>query len=373
MLDLSEDQELLREASRRFIEEKCPLSTVRENVDAARPAADDYLRQAGDIGWFAMLVPEELGGGSVSGNPVLDAAVVAVERGRGLQPGPFVPMNVVADTLSRQGSPDQHKDVLPLVLSGEGVATWAVAGVDGDWTGDSGVFAREGGRGWILDGSKGLVQDVGSAAWVLLTAGTAQGPTQFLVPTDTAAVEARQLQSFDLTRNFGEIRFDGAELRPTAVVGEVGGAAGAYPRQLALAVALTVLEAAAAVERLFGMTLEYSKDRTAFGRPIGSFQALKHMIAHTSMTLEAIKGTAESVAESLDSDSAASDEVAAIAKAFVSEQSVLVAENCWQVFGGIAYTWEHDFHLFLRRINTDAELYGGAAWHRERICQMNEL
>ena len=120
----------------------------------------------------------------------------------------------------------------------------------------------------------------------------------------------------------------------------------------------------------FAMTLQYAMDRIAFGRPIGSFQAVKHLLADTSLAIEMSKSVVLAAARSLGDDDGYGVEAASIAKALVGEAAIEQAQNCFQVFGGIGYTWEHDQHLYLRRLTTDAGLYGDAAWHRERLCQL---
>jgi alkylation response protein AidB-like acyl-CoA dehydrogenase len=140
-LELSGEQEMLRDATARFVESRSPLTRVRELVEDELGFDREYLRQGAELGWFAMLVPEEHGGGSVSGSGVADAAVIAEERGRLVQPGPFLPMNVVASALADSGSKEQRTQVLPGLVAGESVATWAVVGTDGAWAPGSGVRA----------------------------------------------------------------------------------------------------------------------------------------------------------------------------------------------------------------------------------------
>ncbi len=369
-LDLTSDQELLRETSARFIQSACPLTAVRELRGAASP---DYRRQAGELGWFAMLVPDDFGGGNVSGNGVLDAAVVAEERGRLLQPAAFVPTNAVARGLAVDGSPDQQAKVLPAIASGEATATWAVAGTSGDWAPDSGVAAEARGSGYVLRGAKGLVQDGDTSDWVLVTAAAGAGAAQFLVPAGTPGMVARRMDGLDLTRSFSELTFDAVELPASALVGAFGSAGRAIEEQLRVAVALTVAECVGAMGQDFEVALEYAKARTAFGRPIGSFQAVKHLLADTSLLLETSKALSAAAARAVGSGAADAGEVVSMAKAFVGDSAIDLAQACFQVFGGIGHTWEHDQHLYLRRVTTDAALYGDAAWHRERICRLYEL
>ncbi|HVM66876.1 MAG TPA: acyl-CoA dehydrogenase family protein [Acidimicrobiales bacterium] len=369
-LDLTSDQELLRETSARFIQSASPLTAVRE---LRGTATADYRRQAAELGWFALLVPEEHGGGNVSGNGVLDAAVVAEERGRFLQPTVFVPANAVARGLAIDGSPDQQAKVLPAIASGEATVTWACATADGGWRPEDGVVAEARGAGFVLNGRKSLVQDGDTSDWVLVTVGAPSGPAQFLVPAGTPGMGVHRLDSLDLTRTFSEVRFDNVELPASALVGRFGGAAVAVEEQLRVAVALTVAECVGAMGQDFEVTVDYAKARTAFGRPIGSFQAVKHLLADTSLLLEASKALSAAAARAVGSGAPDAGEVVSMAKAFVSDSAIDLAQNCFQVFGGIGHTWEHDQHLYLRRVTTDAALYGDSSWHRERVCQWHEL
>jgi alkylation response protein AidB-like acyl-CoA dehydrogenase len=372
-VDLTSDQELLRETTTRFIESTCPLTVVRGLVDRTQEIGADYRRQAGELGWFAMLVPESLGGGTMSGNGMLDAAIIAQARGAQLQPGTFVGTNVVAYALSMEGSEDQQDKVLPALLSGQASATWAAAGPAGDWQPEAGVKADGRPGGYVLSGSKTLVQDADASDWMLVTAATAMGPAQFLVGLDTPGVTVRPLDGLDLTRTFCEVRFDDVELDPSSIVGEFGGAADLVERQLQIACLLTVAESIGAMDHDLTLAVQYAKDRVAFGRPIGSFQAIKHLLADTSLLLEMSKAVALAAAEAVGTGQDDAAEVVSMAKAFVGDSGIDLAQNCFQVFGGIGYTWEHDQHLYLRRLTADAALYGEPSWHRERICQLASL
>jgi alkylation response protein AidB-like acyl-CoA dehydrogenase len=371
-LDLSADQELLRSTAVRFMGTAWALARVREQADGDARLDPNYIRQAGELGWFAMLVPEELGGGSVSGAGLLDAAVVAEERGRMLQPGPFVPMNVVALALAAAGDERQRQEVLPGVLAGESLATWAVADAGGDWTPDSGVLARRSRGGFRLVGVKGLVQDAHVADWILVTAGTEAGPSQFLVPAGTPGLTVHPLDGLDLSRQLCQVHFNDVDLPASTLVGEVGGSSDLIERQLDVAVALTVAESVGAMDRDFEVVVEYAKARTAFGRPIGSFQAVKHLLADTALLLEASKSMAGAAAQAVQEERDAAL-VASMAKAFIGDSGIDLAQNCLQVLGGIGYTWEHDQHFFLRRLTADASLFGEPAWHRERVCRIFEV
>jgi alkylation response protein AidB-like acyl-CoA dehydrogenase len=144
-------------------------------------------------------------------------------------------------------------------------------------------------------------------------------------------------------------------------------------RQLALASVLTAAQTVGAVAEDLDRTVQYAKDRVAFGRPIGSFQAIKHLLVDSSLSLELGKSVVTAAAETLGSAGEHAVQAASMAKALVGDSGVEIVSNCTQVFGGIGLTWEHDQHLFVRRVTTDAALYGDPTWHRERVCQLGGI
>jgi alkylation response protein AidB-like acyl-CoA dehydrogenase len=302
----------------------------------------------------------------VSGAGLLDAAVLAELRGHHLQPGGFADTNAVVATLARAGTAQQRADVLPALVAGESAAAWAFADPTGDWSGPAGVAATPVAGGYRLSGAKGLVVEPHAADWLLVTAGAPDGVVQFLLPATTPGVRVGVLSGLDLTRRLGRVRFDGVEVAASAVL---GGPA-EVDAQLRVACVLAVAETVGAMARLFELSLRHSRDRTAFGRPIGSFQALKHQLADTSLLLEQSHAVATGAARAVQAGGPGAAEAASMAKAFVGDAAVELAHKSWQIFGGISYTWEHDFHLYLRRLTADASLYGSPSWHRERLCQL---
>jgi alkylation response protein AidB-like acyl-CoA dehydrogenase len=369
--DASDDQRALLEVSTRFMEDTCPLRAVRDGVWKDADFAASYRRQAAELGWYSMLVPESLGGGSVSGDGALDAALIAYRRGGLLQPGSFVGTNVVAHALAQAGSDAVRDAVLPALLSGETSASWAVTSTGDRDRLDGGVDARVLDDGGLeLAGAKTAVQDVDASSWLLVTCATPAGPTEALIAADAPGVSVTELDALDLTRRFAEVRFDGARVDASAVVAAPGEADGLITRQLALACTLLTAETVGAMDHDFSMTVQYAKDRIAFGRPIGSFQGVKHQLADTSLALEMSKAVTLAAAGAVGAADGYGPEAASMAKAFVGDAGIELVQTCFQVFGGIGYTWEHDQHLYLRRITTDAGLFGDAAWHRERLCQL---
>ena len=368
--DATDDQRALLDVSTRFMEETCPLALVREPDQRDAAFTEAYRRQGAELGWYSMLVPDSLGGGCISDNGMLDAALIAYHRGALLQPGAFVGTNVAAHAVAEGGSDELRQKVLPALVNGEVSASWAVAGSDASRL-DSGVEAQPSAAGGLtLSGTKIAVQDVDPSSWLLVSCQTPEGPALALVAADAAGVSVDALESLDLSRSFAQVGFDGVEVPASAVIGSPGGVGDLLDRLLAVAATLTAAESIGAMDHEFEMTVEYAKDRIAFGRPIGSFQAVKHLLADTSLAVEMGKAVVGAAARSLGADDGNGLQAASIAKAMVGDAAIDLAQNCFQVFGGIGYTWEHDQHLYLRRLTTDSGLYGDASWHREHLCQL---
>ena len=357
------------------MQDACPLRAVRDGAWKDDGFAAGYRKQAAELGWSSMLVPEALGGGNVSGNGVLDAALIAYARGGLLQPGPFVGTNVTALALAAAGTDEARADVLAPLLAGEVAASWAVASRGDGGRLDGGVDATPAADGGLeLSGAKVAVQDVEPSSWILVTCASEAGPAQVLVRADDPGVTVTELESLDLTRRFAEVRFDGARVPGWAVVGRPGEVDDLLTTQLAVACTLVAAEMVGAMDHDFQMTVQYAKDRIAFGRPIGSFQGVKHQLADTSLALEMSKSIALAAARTVGTDGDDhGPQAASMAKAFVGDAGLELVQTCFQVFGGIGYTWEHDQHLYLRRITTDAGLFGDASWHRELLCQQAGL
>ena len=217
------------------------------------------------------------------------------------------------------------------------------------------------------------MQDGAFADWLLVTAGGPDGLSQFLVPAATPGITVSLPGRTDITQRFadGLLRCGG---RPGGRRGRgPGPAADQVERQLQIALVLSMAETIGAIDALFEMARQYAVDRTAFGRPIGSFQAIKHQLADMSLSLEAGKAAVTAADRAVQAEDDDAGEMASIAKAWVGDTGIDIAQGCFQVFGGIGYTWEHDSHLFLRRITMNGLLYGQADWHRERICTLQGL
>jgi alkylation response protein AidB-like acyl-CoA dehydrogenase len=369
--DLTDEQSLFRDTAVSFIEAELPVAATRKLHDDPLGYDRSWLRKSAELGWFAMLVLEADGGGSVSGAGLLDAAIIAEQLGRFVQPGPFIPVNVVAAAIAAEGSAAQREALLPGIVTGEQVVTWAFADARGNWDAGAGLEARRDGDDLMLSGSRGCVQDAISADALLVAASLDGVPVQLLVPVRTPGVTIRPLRALDLSRRFADVEFDAVRVGSDDVLGT--GGTGPLDAQLINAIVLTCADTIGAIDALFTMTVAYARQRIAFGRPIGSFQAIKHILADQALSLEACKAAAVAAATAVQAAAPDAAEVASMAAAYIGDVACDIAQECLQVHGGTGYAWEHDLHLFLRRVRSNSLLFGEPSWHRERVCAFHGL
>ena len=366
-LELSEDQELFRATTRQFLLDQVPLTTVREWADLPAGYDADWWRRGAELGWTSLLVSGAHGGGSISGHGLSDLSLVAEEMGALVSPGPLGPVNIVAEAVSREGTPQQVEAILPGLLTGDMVAAWCVA-EPGTATGLDGVALRADAddSGFVLNGVKVPVEAGAEAAWFLVTATSAQGPTQFVIPASTSGVLVTPLKGLDLVRRHAKVEFTDVRVPNSCLLGDEGAARSAIERQLRTALILQCAETVGATERVFEFTVQYAFDRYSFGRPLASYQALKHRFADMKLWLES------ALAISVDAARAEDDagEMAAIAKAYVADRCPEIIQDCVQMHGGIGVTWDHDIHLYLRRATLHRQIYGEPAEHRDRVATL---
>jgi alkylation response protein AidB-like acyl-CoA dehydrogenase len=364
-LALDDDQQFFQETTRKFLEQEAPIATVRALADD--PAGFDraWWKRGAELGWTSLLVPEEHGGGSLSGQGVLDLVIVAEEMGRLVSPGPLLPTSVAALALADTASPELCAQVLPAVVSGDVVVAWCPVLPGGDGVT---VTAQASDAGFALDGVAAPVEAGAQADELLVTARTGGGLSQFLVACDAPGVTIESLGSVDLVRRFASVRFDATPVPADRLIGMLDGADDAATRQLQLAVVLQCAETVGALDRVLEFTLEYLADRTSFGRPLASYQALKHRVADMKMWLEAAHGVTELAAQAVQERADDADEIVSAAASYVGDHATEIVQECTQLHGGIGVTWEHDLHLYLRRVTLHRNLHGTPVQHREHLA-----
>jgi alkylation response protein AidB-like acyl-CoA dehydrogenase len=364
LLELTPDQALFRDATVRFLGDQVPPAEIRRLRGDPAGFRMDYWARGADLGWTSLLVPERLGGGSLSGRPVVDASVLAYEFGRHAAPGPLVATNAVAAALGTVDAP-----LVADLMAGTAVATWAYGEPSpGDRMGDVALSVRVDGPDVVLDGVKRPVESAGQAGSLLVTGRTGGGLTQVLVPASAPGVSIEALHTVDLTRRFTTVRFDDVRVSRDAVVGEVGGSDAQVEQQRRVATTMVNAEAVGAMQAAFDLTVAWAFDRYSFGRPLASYQALKHRFADMKSWLEASHAVCERAAEAVDARDPDAAELVSVAKAYVGQYGVELVQDCVQLHGGIGLTFEHDVHLFLRRVTLNRALWGTPSEHRQRIA-----
>ncbi|WP_163506496.1 acyl-CoA dehydrogenase family protein [Fodinicola acaciae] len=356
--ELTDEQEMLRDASRALLGDRAPIGVVRAQGTDVDPT---LWRLAARLGWPGLALPEQHGG---AGQGLVEQALVAEEIGRAAAPGPFLPSATVGLGVVRGGSPGLRADVLPALAAGTAYATWAFAEPHQIWTPDGvRTTARTDGDAVVIDGVKTAVPDAGEARWLLVTAVHEGAPVSFLADRDTEGITVRRQKTVDLIRAFYEVRLDGVRV-------DLDRRVDGLRRQLDDACVLLAAETLGVLDRMLEMTVAYLKTRVQFGRPIGSFQAVKHICATIAMQLHGIRASTYYAAMAADAGSADAAQAACVAASYASDVAAQVAGNALQLHGGIGFTWEHDLHLYLRRAQANAVLYGDAAIHRDRLCDL---
>jgi alkylation response protein AidB-like acyl-CoA dehydrogenase len=369
--ELGTELRLAEDTAARFLAEHFPTTRLRAMI-ASDAEYDDGLRelrrQAGELGWYAPFVPGEFGGGSLGDHGIVDATIIARQRGHGLAPGPFTDIQVAANAISAVGSKDQRESLLPQLATGDQVIACAF-----DWpaTGRQhpAVRVEETPDGVILDGCVRPVAYAASADALLVWADQPGQTRRFLVRAGAAGLHIHPLEGLDLTARAAEVAFSHVFIPRADELPEGSRPEDGAESDVAIGALLVAADSCGAMERLLEMTVDYVKSRQAFGRPIGSFQAVKHQLADISMLVQASRAATAAATEALASQHHDAVEIVSIAKAFVSDHSQQVAQGCLQLHGGIGYAWEHDLHLYLRRLAANGVTYGSARYHREAIAQ----
>ncbi|MBM3658149.1 MAG: acyl-CoA dehydrogenase [Actinobacteria bacterium] len=367
--ELTSDQQFFRETTARFLEDQVPVATLRALRDDPLGAPPDYWRRGAELGWTSLLVGERLGGGSISDAGLVDLTLVAHEFGRHAAPGPLTTANVAVAALAAAG--DAHAAAVAAVVAGESVVSWAYGEpIPHDGFGTVTLEVRDDGDSVVVAGVKRPVEAATQADAFLVTGRSGDGLTQVLVPADAVGVAITPLTTVDLTRRCGTVSFADVRLPASAVVGEMGGAAEQVEHQVRLASVLCAAETTGAMQRAFEMTVEWAFERYSFGRPLASYQALKHRFADMKMWLEASHAASDAAADAVAEGAVDAAARASAAKAYTGDQGSELAHECVQLHGGIGVTFEHDLHLFLRRITLNRSLYGTPADHRQRLAAL---
>ncbi len=362
----SEEQEELRRSVRRFLEDKSPETEVRRLMETDAGYDPAVWKQMGEqLGLQGLAVPEEYGG---AGYGYVELVVVLEEMGRALLCAPyFSTVALAANLLLASGDEQAKKDYLPGLASGATVGTVALAEASGRWD-EAGVTLQASGSGddWTLTGEKRYVTDGHTSDLVLVAARGASGVSVFAVERGAAGSGAAPVQTMDQTRKQATLTFSGT---PARLVGAEGAGWSAVSSMLDKAAVALAAEQVGGAQRVLEMAVEYAKVRVQFGRPIGSFQAIKHKCADMLLEVESAKSAAYYGGWAAAEDSDELPAVASLAKSYCSEAYFHAAADNIQVHGGIGFTWEHPAHLYFKRAKSSELLFGDPTYHRELLAQ----
>jgi alkylation response protein AidB-like acyl-CoA dehydrogenase len=366
----SPEKILFASTTQAFLQKEVPLSRVRELHAQGVSFEPAWWRRAAELGWTALLVPEELGGGSVSGDGVADLAMVAEQLGKTVAPGPLYPVSTVLAGLVNCAEPQSHADTIESLISGETIASWAVYEPGQGWAPhEPSVTATSTESGYRIDGVKDRVEAGAHSNLLLVVAQTDDGVGQFLVSTDAPGVHIEPQQSIDLVKQYARVQLDGVDIGHDAAV---GGAADLVDRQSQIAQVLQCAEVVGILQTVFDFTVAWALDRHTFGRPLASYQALKHRFADMKMWLEACRATPAAAVAAISARAPDAGLSASIAKSYVGEMATDIIQGCVQMHGGIGVTWEHDLHMFLRRAALYRSMFGTPEEHNLRVYRLQE-
>jgi alkylation response protein AidB-like acyl-CoA dehydrogenase len=374
-IGFSDEQELLRETARKFLEAECDSRFVRECMASAEEVTDPFWQKLAAHGWLGIVYPEELGG---SGLGLVDLVPLMEEMGRRVMPGPFFSTVLLGGAaIAEAGTPAQRREWLPRIGAGEAKAAlaWTEPQLRWDAAGIT-LSARETGGGFTLFGAKLFVGDAHLAEIIIVAARTRDGSTMedgvslFLVPRDTPGLTVVPMPTIDETRKLCEVRLDNVVVPAATLLGEIHEGWAPLSQVATRATVALCAEMCGGAQQVLDMTVDYAKLRVAFGKPIGSYQGVKHQAADMLVALENAKSLTYYAAWAVDREEDEAALAVAMAKAACSDMARRIAGTGIQLHGGIGMTWEHDLQLYFKRAKASEVAFGDASWHRERVARL---
>ena len=370
---LSEEQEMLQRAAREFLSQECPPTFVRALYSEPDGFSRELHRKMAEQGWTGLLIPEAYGGLGLS---MLDMALLLEEMGRAVVPGPFMFSSVlVVLALIQGGSSAQKKMWLPRIASGEAIGTLAFL-EEADRIDAAGITlkAKKTRDGYLLSGTKMFVPFAAVADVLLTVVRTSgrgeEGVSMLLLERATPGITIIPLDIFDQTRRVYEVTLHNVAVTKHALVGSEGGGWKILSRLLDAAAVALAADSLGGSQKSLEMAVDYTKVRTQFNRPIASFQALKHLAAEMASEIEPARALVWYAAHAFDSLPRDASRAASLAKARLAEVYSRTTNRAVQMHGGIGFTWEHDMHFWFKRAKWNEFAFGDAAFHRERLAQL---
>jgi alkylation response protein AidB-like acyl-CoA dehydrogenase len=374
---LTEEQEMLKTMAREFMEKECTRSHIRAMMEDEVGYSPDLWKKMADLGWLGLIFPEQYGGQAMS---FRDLTLLCEEMGRSLLPSPFISTVILCGLpILFAGSEAQKKEYLSKIAEGKATFALAVLEEDGDfWPGGIKMRVEQRGNEYILNGIKMFVWDAKAADYFLLAARTKSshdpedGITLFIVDAKEWGVYISPLNNIDILRKQFDVVFTNVSVPAENIVGELHKGWQPLKKMSLYATAALCAEMVGCGEKVLDMTVAYAKERIAYGVPIGSFQAIKHKCADMLSGLEYARSLMEWACLALSEDSPEAPLAVSMAKAYCGDVCKKVCDEGIQIHGGIGFTWEHDMHLYFKRVRTDDTAFGSSIFHRELVAQLLE-
>jgi len=372
-----EDEQILRDSARRFLDEVASIDKIRRLVAADHQEAyesktpparydDAAWKKMVELGWTALAVPEEAGG---AGMKCVAVAALVEEVGRRAMPVPLV-TTVLASYVLRAAATKTGTDWLGKIAAGE-AATLAVTNADGSWEPtDTSVTAREDGTGTVLDGTAHFVQDARKAGFFVVSAATEGKVGLFAVPADAPGVSIVPDHIVDLTRDQARVRFEGVKVPASAVVAPAPAGAEALGKATPAILTIVAADMTGAAEWQLQTTTEYAKVRHQFDKPLGYFQAVKHPIVNMMVAIDEARSLVYNAACAIDSEPENAEKYARMAKSSASDAAAFCSGRAVQLHGGIGFTWECDVQIYFKRQLHNQQLYGDGLYQRQKLAEL---
>jgi alkylation response protein AidB-like acyl-CoA dehydrogenase len=373
----NEEQELLRNTARKFFENECGSETVRRLMETPEGISAELWKKLAEQGWLGLIYPEQYDG---TGLGLVDLVVLMEEMGRAVAPGPYFSTVLLGGlAILEAGGEGQKKEWLPKIAAGDKrvALAWMEPSAQLGPAGVTLTAVDKGGK-YALSGTKLFVHDAHTADALVVAARTrpgagADGVSLFLLPKGTKGLEVTLLPTMDQTRKLCEVACSDVTVGGDALLGAAGSGWAPLARVLDRATVALCAEMCGGAQKVLDMTVEYAKIRQAFGRPIGSYQGVKHRAADMLVDVENSKSITYYAAWALDEGSPEAPLAVSMAKAYVSDAFRRVSAAGIQLHGGIGFTWEHDLHLYFKRAKGSEFTFGDATHHRERVAQLVNL
>lgn len=362
-VNFSEEQTMLQDSVRKFVENDVSLEKVRELADEPKGLTDDLWNTVAEQGWLGILVPEALGGLDMG---LQEFGVVAYELGRGVVPGPFLSTTLATYMIANGGTDAAKEKYIENLVAGASVGSVAIVepelGID---LGGTACTATASVDGYTLSGQKDVVADAAAANVFVVAANTGDGVGFFIVDKDANGVSVSPNKVWDLTSRNGTLTLDNVQVSADAVIQNPDEV---FRKTLRVANIGIAADCLGGSEYIHKLTVGYAKERSQFGALIGSFQSVKHPLVDLFAQIESAKSAFHYGTWAADAESEDVEVAVAVARNTNTECYRNVALTCLQLHGGIGFTWEYDLHLFLKRAKHNQFLFGNADYYDELIC-----